>query len=176
MACWLVLVIVVPCLYFAGRSATDFSTDPPRFWQRPASYGQALLLAAIIWSIGWFAPVLWMHRNAFDREDLSEAKVLLQDLQPELPVGLGTLAVGAGAFVFTTAFGRRGQRPHCRGCGYERAPTGRRLTPICPECGRRWSWFGDAVLGQPVVHSARIVWGALLAAIGLTAIIVQFAR
>lgn len=173
MACWVVLVIVIPCLYFAGRSATDFSTDPPKYWQCPASYGQAVLLAAIVWSIGWLSPVLWLHRNAFDREDLSEAKVLLQDLLPELPVGLGVLAVGAGLFMISAAFTRRGQQPHCR-CGYQRAATGWRLTPICPECGRRWSWFGDAILGQPHFIGPRAAAGALIAALGLTAIILQF--
>lgn len=173
MACWVFLILFFPALHFAGRCATDFAVEPPRYWQRPASYGKAVLFACLIWSAGWFAPVLWRHRTAFDRPDLSEARILRHDLYPYLPAGIGILLAGIGLYLIASAFTRRGQNPHCRHCGYERAGPGRVLTPICPECGRRWSWFGDAAIGARYFSAARAAWGALLAGIGCCGVALQ---
>jgi hypothetical protein len=173
MLLWVVLIIIVSALYFAAHCVTDFSVDPPRYWQRPSSYGRTLLLAALLWSLASLAPTLWHHRHAFDREDWEGARILWHDLVPSLPAALGVPALGMGILLLTSAFSRVGASPHCRHCGYQRAGAGRILTPRCPECGRRWSFFGDAARGRPEFDNIRAAWGLLFSAVGATAVLLQ---
>jgi hypothetical protein len=173
MGCWTASAILIPALLFAIRAATDFSSDPPRVWHRPATYGHSLFLAALLWSIGWLGPTVWRHRNALNTADRDSLARLGADLAPLLPAGLGAITLGAGLLLLTAAWTRIGDHPHCRRCGYQQAAGGRLLTPKCPECGQRWSWFGSIARGAPHFNPRRAALGSVLSLLGLTGIVGQ---
>jgi hypothetical protein len=173
MGIWVPILILLPCLYFAFRCSTDYSSHPPRYWQQPRSYGVFLLIAAAIWTGAWLSPVLWHHREAFDRQDMKHAALLGSDLLAILPGGLGVLLVGVGAFLAASAWQGVGRRQYCLGCGYERAAT-RILSSRCPECDRHWSWFGEVRIGSIGFCGGRAALGATCACLGAAGIVVQW--
>lgn len=66
-----------------------------------------------------------------------------------VPVFIHTLSACIGVWLVFLGWPRRiGRGAYCRACGYYQESRGK-LAPLCPECGYKWLWIGNACLGRP---------------------------